>query len=365
MAVDWHDGGVVAATGWLGPRAVLVPRPDRGPGLLPGRAARRAAAASRPSRRPPRHVPGGGHPPRSAARPACRCSGRPIPRAARARSGSRSGAGRDQPTRPRSSASWIARRSPPGAWRPGGRAVAAAGRSRRPGAAGLAELVEPLPLPQRAGRPGRPRRPLRRRRGRRRLTDGPRTRAAAAHPERQDFAMTGICRHVRATCRLPATEITSVKFIRKMVEVVLKFRPPRDENRVRWSTGEGDVTTRHTRRHPGTVPAHRAAPAAGEAHRVPGGGPLPPPRRPRRAGPGRRARSGRGGSPLRRVPRRPVRSLRRPTHPWRDPRRGPGRRLGAPLGAHAGPQARDRSSSGSPPSSVGCPTRRDGRSARA
>ena len=63
---------------------------------------------------------------------------------------------------------------------------------------------------------------------------------------------------------------------------------------------------------------------------------------------------GRGGPPLRRVPGRAVRPLRRPAHPGRHPRRRPGRRLGAPLGAQPRPQARGRSSSAWPPSSAGC-----------
>ena len=69
-----------------------------------------------------------------------------------------------------------------------------------------------------------------------------------------------------------------------------------------------------------------------QPHRVPGGGALPPPRGPRRAGPGRRPRSGRGGPPLRRVPRA-CRSTA-------SPRSASGAPSSTPSGPPTGPPAR-------------------------
>ena len=74
-----------AAPRRLGPRAVLVPRSDRRPGLLPGRAARRAGAGARPSPASSGSRPGCRPPAATASPPGCRCCGPPTPRAGPAR----------------------------------------------------------------------------------------------------------------------------------------------------------------------------------------------------------------------------------------------------------------------------------------
>ena len=84
--------GLGPAPGRQRPGAVLVPRSDRRRGLLPGRAARRPAAGAGLPGRGSGDGPHGGHPPRPPDGPAADAVAVRIPRAAPARSGSRSGA---------------------------------------------------------------------------------------------------------------------------------------------------------------------------------------------------------------------------------------------------------------------------------
>ena len=85
----------------------------------------------------------------TASPPGCPCCGRPTPRAARRGAGRGPGPAGHQPRRPRAR-----RHGPPGGGRRRGgrarRAWAAQGRLARAGAAGLAELVDPVPVPARA-----------------------------------------------------------------------------------------------------------------------------------------------------------------------------------------------------------------------
>ena len=73
-ALDWRDGGWQRAARRFGARAVLVPRPDRGAGLLPGGAARRPAAGPRLPGRRARHRPRGAPAGATGSPATCRCS---------------------------------------------------------------------------------------------------------------------------------------------------------------------------------------------------------------------------------------------------------------------------------------------------
>ena len=146
MALDWRDRRVGAAPGRQRPGAVLVPRPDRGRGLLSGRAARRPASWCRPSPGSARVTA------RLAANRRDRLTARlPMlrpphpeggPGAVRVEVRGRRGGSRDVTVlgamdRPAVAAGAVAALS--ALW-------AAQGRLRRAGAGGLAELVDPVPF---------------------------------------------------------------------------------------------------------------------------------------------------------------------------------------------------------------------------
>ena len=151
-ALDWRDGEWQRRRGRLGPRALLVPRPDRRGGLLPGRAARRRCCSCPPSRASSRvtarlaasrrdrltaHLPmlRRPHPEGLVGAVRVEVRGRTTARAGRRRArGAR-------PARPSPPARWP--RWPPAGRPPGGSPA---------GAAGLAAARRPAAVPHRAGR---------------------------------------------------------------------------------------------------------------------------------------------------------------------------------------------------------------------
>ena len=91
-ALDWRDGGWAQRPGGSGRELCWFPDPVGGRGLLPGRAARRAAAGAGLPRRRAGSPPAWRPPAATGSPPGSRCCGRRTPRAARARSASRSAA---------------------------------------------------------------------------------------------------------------------------------------------------------------------------------------------------------------------------------------------------------------------------------
>ena len=299
---------MVAPAGVLGPRAVLVPRSDRRARLLPGGPRRTCGARSRVPGRRTGDGPFGGHTSRPRARSLPVPGSRPAPKAGRARSASRCAA-RAHGRGPRSSTgcSTAPESSPPAV--PRGRGVRS-GRGRTPiGAHGLAGL-DPLPS-SRSCRVGAS--------GRRRSRRSP------------DPAPPAASEHAGETCRGSSSSRGSrpghIRVIFERVTVgseVLKIgriaqvrcRPGADDHSVgdmptrlhdRWTIGgmrrcrrnehrrgirtRGGLRSadRDPREHGDRDPrwsdpvgdaTDRGAPAPGGPRGVPGGGALPPPRRP-------------------------------------------------------------------------------------